>query len=130
MFSYRRQRGLTLLGFIIVLAVVGFFAFLGMKIGPAYLSYYNVLTAMKGVAAEPDVGRWTAAEVKIALNKRLFLNYVNDKHVSLKNFEVKKVGGEQTLRVFYEVREDLFYNLDYVATFDKTVKLTSSGKLD
>lgn len=130
MFSYRRQRGLTLLGFIIVLAVVGFFAFLGMKIGPAYLEYYNVWTAMKGVASEPGVGGWTAAEIKTSLNKRLFINYINDKHVTLKNFEVKKMGGEQTLRVFYEVREDLFYNLDYVATFDKTITLTRSGKIN
>jgi len=125
--SSRFQRGITLLGFIIVLSIAGFFAFLGMKIGPAYLEYMNVLTAMKGVAAEPGAATWSAAEIKRSLEKRLYINYVNEKHVGLNNFEVKRQGGEQTLRVVYEVREDLIYNLDYVASFDKTLKLTRTG---
>ncbi len=124
----RFQRGITLLGFVIVLAVVGFFAFLGMKIGPAYLEYMNVVTAMKGVAAEPGVGTWSPAQVKVALNSRMYINYVNEAHVNMKHFEIKRAGGAQTLRVFYEVREDLIYNLDYVATFEKTISLTRAGE--
>ena len=125
--SSRFQRGITLLGFIIVLAIAGFFAFLGMKIGPAYLEYMNVVTAMKGVAAEPGAATWSAAQIKKALEKRLYINYVNEKHVGLNNFEIKRQGGNQTLRVVYEVREDLIYNLDYVASFEKTINLTRSG---
>jgi Domain of unknown function (DUF4845) len=124
----RFQHGITLIGFIIVLSVVGFFAYLGMKIGPAYLEFYNVWTAMEGVSKEPGVSGWSTAQVKTALNKRLFINYVNEQHVNMKHFEVKRVGGSQTLRVFYEVREELIYNLDYVATFEKTVNLTRSGE--
>lgn len=127
--SSRFQRGITLLGFIIVLAVVGFFLFIGMKVGPAYLEYMNVVTAMKGVAAEPGVGTWSAAQVRQGLAHRLDINYVNDKHVNPQSFEIKKVGGSQTLRVHYEVREDLLYNLDYVATFDKTVNLTRTDSI-
>jgi len=124
----RFQRGITLLGFVIVLSVVGFFAFLGMKIGPAYLEYMNVVTAMKGVAAEPGVAKWSPMDVKKALAKRMYINYVNEAHVNMKHFEIKRVGGTQTLRVFYEVREDLLYNLDYVATFEKTISLTRAGE--
>ncbi len=127
--SSRFQRGITLLGFIIVLAIAGFFAFLGMKIGPAYLEYMNVVTAMKGVAAEPGVAKWSAAQVRAGLDKRMDINYVNRKHVTAANFEIKRSGGSQTLRVFYEVREDLLYNLDYVATFDKTINLTRTDSM-
>ena len=127
--SSRFQRGITLLGFIIVLAIAGFFAFLGMKIGPAYLEYMNVVTAMKGVATEPGVAKWSAAQVRIGLDKRLGMNYVDRKRVNSSHFEIKRVGGSQTLRVFYEVREDLLYNLDYVATFDKTINLTRTDSM-
>ncbi len=126
---HRFQRGITLLGFVIILAVAGFFAFLGMKIGPAYLEYYNVVTAMKGVATEPGVAKWSSAQIRTALDKRLGLNYVNENHVTSKHFEIKKNGGSQTLRVFYEVREDLLYNLDYVATFEKTISLTRTDDI-
>lgn len=119
----RFQRGITLLGFIIVLAVLGFFAFLGMKIGPAYLEYMNVLTAMKGVAAEPGVAKWSQAQIRTALSKRLSMNYVDTDRVGVSRFEIKKAGGAQTLRIYYERRENLMYNLDYIATFDKTISL-------
>jgi hypothetical protein len=127
--NHRFQRGITLLGFIIILAVLGFFAYLGMKIGPAYLEFMNVSTAMKGVASEPGVGKWSQAQIKTALIKRLSINYVDQKHVNMTNFEIKRAGGGQTLRVFYEVREDLMYNLDYVATFEKTVNLSRTDTL-
>lgn len=127
--NHRFQRGITLLGFIIVLAILGFFAYIGMKIGPAYLEFMNVSTAMKGVAAEPGVGKWSQGQIKTALIKRLSMNYVDQKHVNMNNFEIKRAGGGQTLRVFYEVREDLMYNLDYVATFEKTINLSRTDTL-
>ena len=49
-----RQSGITLLGFIIVLAVVGFFAFLFMKLYPAYYEYYNVVSAMEAIKRAID----------------------------------------------------------------------------
>jgi hypothetical protein len=125
----RFQRGITLLGFVIMLAIAGFFAFLGMKIGPAYLEFMNVSTAMKGVATEPGVAKWSQAQVKAALVKRLDINYVDDRHVNMKHFQVKRVGGGQTLSVAYEVREDLLYNLDYVASFEKTVSLSRTDAM-
>lgn len=123
----KHQRGITLLGFLIVLMVAGFFAFLVMRIGPSYLEYMNVVTAMKGVAAEPGSSTWSIAQVRGALDKRLYINYVNEAHVGPKSFEIKRSGGVNTLSVFYEVREDLLYNIDYVATFEKTIELNSPG---
>lgn len=84
---------------------------------------------MKGVALEPGVGKWSQAQIKTALIKRLSMNYVDQKHVNMKHFEIKRIGGGQTLRVAYEVREDLLYNLDYVATFEKTVSLSRNDTM-
>lgn len=122
-----RQHGITLLGFLIVLMVLGFFAFLGMRIGPAYLEYMNVVTAMKGVAAEPGAATWSMGQIRGALDKRLYINYVDQNHVGPRNFTLTRKNGINTLNVFYEVREDLLYNLDYVATFEKSIDLTSGG---
>ena len=49
---HQRQRGISFIGFIVVLAVVGFFLFLGMKIGPTYIEYYSIRNAVNKVAAE------------------------------------------------------------------------------
>ena len=50
--NIRKQSGMTLIGFIFVLGFVIFFSFIGMKIGPIYLEYYGVVSAMDGVASE------------------------------------------------------------------------------
>ena len=38
----RTQSGITLIGFMLVLAVVGMFVFMGMKVIPMYSEYYSV----------------------------------------------------------------------------------------
>ncbi len=121
-----RQSGISLIGFIIILGVVGIFAYLGMKIFPAYSEYYSVVSAMERLAKEPGSARSTPAELLGALDKQMYMNYVNDAHVNRRSFQIKRVGTGYTLSVKYEVREQLVYNLDYVAKFEKTVVLGSA----
>lgn len=125
--SLRKVKGISLMGFIIIMAVGGFFAYLGMRIGPAYLEYYNVVKAMKSVAAEPAAVNWTSNDIWNSLNKRMYISYVDSKNVGRKNFEIKKRGLVMSIRVRYERRDTLMYNLDYVASFDKTIEI--SGRM-
>ena len=118
-----RQSGITLLGFIIVLAVVGFFAFLFMKLYPAYYEYYNAVSAMEAIKREPASARWSPAEILTSLEKRMYINYVDEKFVNKRSFQIKRAGNGYTLSVKYERREPLLYNLDYVAKFERTVQL-------
>jgi hypothetical protein len=122
-----RQGGLTLLGFIMVLAVVGIFAFVGMKLFPVYTEYYSVVTDMKGIQAEPGVASKSPAEIKRLLFRRFYVSYVES--VKPENVTVTRQNG-YNLRVAYEVRKPLAYNLDFVAKFDKTVDLTRQGSVD
>ena len=118
-----RQSGISFLGFIIILAVAGFFAYLFMKIYPAYYEYYNVVSAMEAIKREPAVARWSPAEILLSLEKRMYINYVEEKNVNKRSFQIKRAGAGYTLSVKYERREPLIYNLDYVAKFERTVQL-------
>jgi hypothetical protein len=122
-----RQSGITLLGFIIVLAVVGFFAFLGMKLFPAYSEYYNVVSAMEQIAREPGSSRWSPAEILTSLEKRMYINFVDEKYVNKRSFQIKRSGTGYTLSVKYERREPMLYNLDYVAKFERTVHIGTNS---
>lgn len=118
-----RQSGISFLAFLIILAVVGFFAFLFMKIYPAYYEYYNVVSAMEAIKREPAAARWSPAEILLSLEKRMYINYVEEKNVNKRSFQIKRAGNGYTLSVKYERREPLIYNLDYVAKFERTVQL-------
>jgi hypothetical protein len=52
-----KQSGLTVIGFIIVLSIALFVAFLGMKIAPLYMEYYAVVKAMNEMSEEKGNAR-------------------------------------------------------------------------
>lgn len=124
---HNRQRGLTLIGFVVVLALLGFFAYVGMKLFPVYTEYYSVVQAMKGVQSEPGVSEMSPARIEDLLFRRFYISYVES--VKPENVRVQRKEG-LTLNVKYEVRRPLIYNLDFVASFDKTVDLTRQGGID
>lgn len=119
--TMRTQKGITLLGFVVVLAVVGFFAFIIMRLFPVYSEYYGVVQAMKAVQVEPGIATKTPEQIKDLLDRKFYISYVTN--VKKNNVKVSRKDGGYTLNVKYEVRGPLLYNLEYIASFDKTVKL-------
>lgn len=116
-----RQHGITLIGFLIVLVVLGFFALVAMRLFPVYSEWYSVVSAMKGLANEPGIGSMSANQIRSRFDRRLYTSYVES--VKANNVRITTQGGPQ-IRVRYEVRRPMFGNLDFVATFDRTEKLS------
>ena len=121
----RKQSGLSLVGFLVVLAVVGFAAYVGMKLFPMYQEYYSVQSAMKGLANEPGVADMDPAKVQDLFFRRLYINY--SENVKPQNVKFERMEGGWKMRVNYEVRRPLVGNLDVVGKFDKTHDLTRRG---
>ena len=115
-----KQSGLTLISFVMVLAVLGFFALIGMKLFPIYAEYYAVVRSMKTVQAMPGSGKFPPQKVWDLFSRNLYINY--SKNVKRHHVTVQRKNG-YVLRVAYEVREPLMFNLDVVAKFDKSVDL-------
>lgn len=115
-----KQGGLTVIGFVIVLSIALFVAYLGMKIGPIYMEYYSVVSAMNDMAKEKGNARKSPTVLRRNLKARLYVSYsssIEDRHI-----KVSRRDGVN-LRVVYEVREPLLGNLDVVVSFDKSVRL-------
>jgi len=108
----KTQRGMTLTSFLVVLIVVGFFLYIGMKLFPMYQEYYAVRSAMKSLAKEPSVGTMAPAQIQELFFKRLYINYSDN---------VKPAN------VNYEVRRPLVGNLDVVGKFESSQDLVRSG---
>lgn len=121
----RKQSGLSLVGFLVVLAVVGFAAYVGMKLFPMYQEYYSVQSAMKGLANEPGVADMDPAKVQDLFFRRLYINY--SENVKPQNVKFERMEGGWKMRVNYEVRRPLVGNLDVVGRFDSTQELTRRG---
>ena len=118
----QKQRGMSLIGFVIVLSMVIFVSFLGMKIGPLYMEYYSVVSALNGVASERGSANLSPYDLRVKVLNRLYVSY--SENVKEKHIKVTRGNGVH-LRVAYEVREPLFGNLDVIARFDKSVRLAN-----
>jgi hypothetical protein len=124
----RTQSGITLLGFIIVLAVVGLFAYIGMKLFPMYSEFYAVKSALKGLSAEPGIGNTDPAKIQDLFFRRLYISYAEN--VKQENVKIKRVDNGWQMDVSYEVRKPMIANLDVVGKFNATQLLTRTGEVD
>ena len=48
----RRQRGVTMIGWIFLLIPVAMVLYAGIRVGPEYMNYYKVVTALKETATQ------------------------------------------------------------------------------
>jgi hypothetical protein len=116
-----KQRGITLMGFIMVLMVLAIFAVVAMNLFPVYREAFSVESAMKQVARQPGADDMSLTELQRSLQKRFDIDYVNS--VSAKDVTLIRDKSGNQLNLTYEVRKHLVYNLDFVAMFDYTVDL-------
>lgn len=121
----RRQGGITLIGFIIVAAVAGFFVYIGMKLFPMYSEYYAVKSALRGLAAEPNAGNLDPGRIQTLLFRRLDMSYSDS--IKKDNVKIQRVDSGWQIEVKYEVRKPLVANLDVVGRFQATQQLSGGG---
>ena len=115
----RQQSGMTLLSFIVVMAVVGFALYIVMKLFPMYNEYFSVRTALKGVAAEPGVTQKSPGEIEDMFFRRLYISYSDN--VKPENVRIEQTGGGMVMH------KPLVGNLDVVGKFDTQQQLGSGG---
>lgn len=111
----RTQRGMTLIGFIITLAVVGVFVYMGMKTIPMYSEFYAVKQALNGLASEPGVTGYDPAKIKDLFFRRLYISYADN--IKAEHVKVVRKDADYVMTVEYEVRKPLIANLDVVGKF-------------
>ena len=121
----RMQSGMTLIGFVMVLAVVGLFAYVGMKLIPMYSEYYAVKSALKGLSAEPGIADQDPAKIQDLFFRRLYISYAEN--VKPEDVKIKRVDAGWQMDVNYEVRKPIISNLDVVGKFSATESLTRHG---
>ena len=122
----RTQGGMTLIGFVIVLGVIGFFAYIAMRLVPMYSEYYAVKQALKGLEAEPGIANRDPAKIQDLFFRRLYISYAEN--VKPEHVKIERVDGGWNMRVDYEVRKPLMANLDVVGKFDVTERLTNQSR--
>ena len=123
----RHNRGITMIGFLIVLCVLGFFAYAAMRLIPVYTEYYGVSKSMDLVAKEPGASQKTTEQIRSDLSVKFGIQYVDDSSVPPQAIQVVRQGGGATLRIAYQRRVPFISNIELLISFDRSVPLAGSG---
>jgi type II secretory pathway pseudopilin PulG len=118
-----RQTGITLIGFLIVLAVVGFFAFMAMKLLPSYSEYMGVVKAMNQTATDGTEGK-SLDDIRRGMFFKMNFQYVDDATIKPKDITlVRDPNGATQLHVVYDKQIPFMYNISFLLHFEKSVPL-------
>ncbi|HEX5954228.1 MAG TPA: DUF4845 domain-containing protein [Rhodanobacteraceae bacterium] len=120
----KRQSGITLIGFVILLVILAFFAYTAMKLVPAYLDYFNVAKAVNTVATQSTSGDMSIEEVQRQLDTQQLSQYFADEDIEAKNITVVSTpNGGRSLKLSYDKKIPWIYNIDFLVHFEKSAPL-------
>ena len=118
----RSQQGLSILGWLMVLAVVAFFASTAFKVIPHYLDYMSLEKIITSVETDKALDVRTVGDFYSHVDKGMQVNSIRD--LKLRDIlKVKVENNEFLAHLKYEKREPLIENLDLVVTFDKEFRV-------
>jgi hypothetical protein len=110
----RHQRGISMIGFLFVAAVLLVCALLAFRMIPAYIEYYTVQKALESAISEnadPNI-----TNIRRSVDRKLGADYVDS--VSAKDVELSKVGNTITAYVNWEKRLPLVHNVSLLMEFN------------
>lgn len=121
--TLRKQRGISMLGWLVIIAIGGLLLTASIKLIPVYLEYYNVVQIMQNMQEEPSLKGATHVKILDSFRKRLNISHVTN--LKKENYSLKKAdrGGGYVLHIDYEVRRPLVGNLDIVAHFKRSAEV-------
>ena len=116
----RKQRGVTMIGWIFLLVPVAVVAYAGIRVGPEYLNYYKVTQALKETAVKLKSDETLSAQsIRSAVEKRFDTGYIDSPKPS--EIEITKVDKGWQMKADYETTVPMFGNLYLLMTFKQAV---------
>ena len=117
----RRQRGLTMVSWMFILAVGVFFALLAIKMVPTYLEYFSIKKILTKMEDDRSLRKMSVGELRTQFKRSLRINSVYN--FDMKDFKVIRDGERNLVKVEYEVRKPVAGNVAVVMSFDSQITI-------
>ncbi|MDF1636239.1 DUF4845 domain-containing protein [Alcanivorax sp. IL3] len=110
-----QQRGISMIGWAVILLVAVVLGTAALRMVPAYMEHNTISSSIKSLMQDSKTALMSPNEVREALRKRFKINQVNV--ISANDLAISKDSGILKISTDYEVREPMFYNVSIVMTF-------------
>jgi len=116
----QRQRGITLIGLLFLVALFAIPAYAVIRLTPVYLNYMSVSRSLESLRSEfkgtPDPGG-----MRRALEKHWQIDDITG--LDVKEIEITRDGSATIVHAAYDDKVPYIANLSLVVSFDKTVRV-------
>jgi Tfp pilus assembly major pilin PilA len=119
-----KQKGMTAIGWLLVIAIVAIFALMLLKLMPVYLEGYKITSALDALATDASVRGKNPNELKKVLLRRFDIDSIYD--IKSDDINITRSSNGYSVEIDYEPRVSFIGNLYFVVVFDKTVEVPSN----
>lgn len=122
-----QHQGMTLIGFLFILIIAGFFAYMAMKLVPAYAEYMGVVKTVKEVAAEPGELNKPLAQIRDDMSFKGNFQYVDNSTLKEATIRIDTGSGSPRLSMTYDKVIPFIYNISFLLHFQTSAPMTAQG---
>ena len=120
--SAHSQKGMSILSWLMVLALVAFFASAAFKVLPHYFDYMSMEKLITSVETDKAANIRSINEFYSHVSKGMQVNSIRDLNLQ-DALKIKVENNEFKAHLKYEKREPLIENIDLVVRFDKEFRV-------
>ena len=117
----RPQQGMTFIGLLCILALVGLIGYAGVRLVPVYLNYMKLARTMESAASEFKGETGSLDGVRKSLDRHWAIEDITA--VDQKDIEITKDDNGLQLHVAYDDAVPYIANVSLSVHFEKTVKV-------
>lgn len=117
----RRQRGMTFIGLICILVLVGAIGYAVVRLVPVYLNYMKLARTLESAATEFKGEAANLDGVRKSIDRHWAIEDITG--IDQKDIEITKDDGGLTLHAVYDDTVPYLGNISLSVHFDKTVKV-------
>lgn len=118
------QRGITFIGFVLLMVFVGFFALLALKLIPVYLDHYKVVSVLKSLEHDKDLPSRGRDEILGTFEKRWDIDMIDS--VTRDDVTITKDMHRIKIQIAYDVTKPIFGNVDVLVHFDDSIEVDNN----
>jgi hypothetical protein len=121
-----KQAGITLIGWIVLLAPMAVCIYAAIRLTPIYLNYMKVAKTLEQVKTElKGGGNANQQQVRRSIEDRLNIEGVE--FPDIKDFKITRDGRSWVVSATYDDQTPLFANVFILVSFDKSVTIGSES---
>lgn len=125
MFNQRRQRGITMFGFLLFAAVAIFAALLAMKLVPAYVEFMTIKKILNDIGSSTDIANMDNAQIRNTFSNRAMVDNITS--VTSSDLNIEQKNGVPVASVNYTYQTVLVGNISILIDFKASSASGGSG---